>query len=86
MRASTISIALLASAASNVSAYVLAGAKGANRLWGELSVYEDNDEDAFGVDYVGLPDGCQVVSGFRQQLIDKSSYQPITLLLPDRSL
>ena len=31
------------------------------RSWGELSVYADNPEDAFGVQYVGLPDGCQVV-------------------------
>ncbi|EFY97843.1 histidine phosphatase superfamily (branch 2) [Metarhizium robertsii] len=30
--------------------------------WGELSVYADNAEDAFGVQYVGLPDGCQVES------------------------
>lgn len=29
--------------------------------WGELSVYADNAENAFGVQYVGLPDGCQVV-------------------------
>lgn len=32
------------------------------RSWGELSVYADNADDAFGVQYVGLPDGCQVVS------------------------
>lgn len=31
------------------------------RSWGELSVYADNADDAFGVQYVGLPDGCQVV-------------------------
>ncbi|KAJ3482023.1 hypothetical protein NLG97_g7676 [Lecanicillium saksenae] len=61
MRASTLSMALLA-VASNASAYVLTDAKGAYRSWGELSVYEDNDEDAFGVAYVGLPDGCQVES------------------------
>lgn len=33
-----------------------------SRSWGQISVYADNDEDYFGVDYVGLPDGCQIVS------------------------
>lgn len=33
-----------------------------SRSWGQVSVYADNDEDYFGVGYVGLPDGCQVVS------------------------
>ena len=31
------------------------------RSWGQVSVYADNDEDYFGVEYVGLPDGCQIV-------------------------
>lgn len=55
-------MALVAAAASNACAYVLTDAKSASRSWGELSVYADNDEDAFGVGYVGLPEGCQVVS------------------------
>lgn len=33
-----------------------------SRSWGQISVYADNEEDYFGVDYVGLPDGCQIVS------------------------
>lgn len=33
-----------------------------SRSWGEVSAYGDNDEDYFGVGYVGLPDGCQIVS------------------------
>jgi hypothetical protein len=33
-----------------------------SRSWGQVSVYADNDENYFGVEYVGLPDGCQVVS------------------------
>jgi hypothetical protein len=48
-----------------------------SRSWGQISVYEDNPEDYFGVDYVGLPDGCQIVSllfrrpmARRQQLIN----------------
>ncbi|KND91048.1 3-phytase A [Tolypocladium ophioglossoides CBS 100239] len=32
------------------------------RSWGELSVYADNAEDAFGVHFAGLPDGCQIES------------------------
>ena len=62
MRATTLSMALVAAAASNACAYVLTDAKSASRSWGELSVYANNDEDAFGVGYVGLPEGCQVVS------------------------
>jgi len=33
-----------------------------SRYWGQISPYADNAEDHFGVDYVGLPDGCQIVS------------------------
>ncbi len=33
------------------------------RHWGQLAPYADNVENYFGVEYVGLPDGCQVVSG-----------------------
>ena len=33
-----------------------------NRHWGQVSPYADNDENYFGVDYVGLPAGCQIVS------------------------
>jgi len=33
-----------------------------SRYWGQISPYADNPENYFGVDYVGLPDGCQVVS------------------------
>ncbi|KUJ23822.1 putative phytase [Mollisia scopiformis] len=33
-----------------------------SRSWGQVSVYADNDEDYFGVEYVGLPDGCQIES------------------------
>ena len=32
------------------------------RYWGQISPYADNPEDYFGVDYVGIPDGCQIVS------------------------
>lgn len=44
-----------------------------SRSWGQVSVYADNEEDYFGVEYVGLPDGCQIVSYscllvFRHQL------------------
>lgn len=33
-----------------------------NKYWGQVSPYFDNTEDHFGVEYVGLPDGCQIVS------------------------
>ncbi|KAF4634281.1 hypothetical protein G7Y89_g3829 [Cudoniella acicularis] len=33
-----------------------------SRSWGQVSVYADNEEDYFGVGYVGLPDGCQIES------------------------
>jgi hypothetical protein len=32
------------------------------KYWGEITPYSDNAENYFGVEYVGLPDGCQVVS------------------------
>lgn len=32
-----------------------------SRYWGQISPYVDNPDDYFGVEYVGLPDGCQVV-------------------------
>ncbi|KAF1989314.1 3-phytase [Aulographum hederae CBS 113979] len=31
-----------------------------SRHWGQISPYADNAEDFFGVDEVGLPDGCQI--------------------------
>ena len=33
-----------------------------SKHWGQITPYSDNDENYFGIDYVGLPDGCQVVS------------------------
>ncbi|OAA70268.1 Histidine phosphatase superfamily, clade-2 [Cordyceps fumosorosea ARSEF 2679] len=62
MRATVFSMALMVAAGSNASAHVLTDAKSASSSWGELSSYADNREDAFGVGYVGLPDGCQVES------------------------
>jgi hypothetical protein len=32
------------------------------KYWGQISPYADNPEDHFGVGFVGLPDGCQIVS------------------------
>lgn len=31
-----------------------------SRLWGEISTYGDNTPSYFGVQNVGLPDGCQI--------------------------
>lgn len=32
-----------------------------SRNWGHLSPYKDNPSDLFGVEYTGLPKGCQIV-------------------------
>lgn len=32
-----------------------------SRSWGQVSTYADNPEDYFGVNAIGLPDGCQIV-------------------------
>lgn len=32
-----------------------------SRSWGQISTYADNVDEYFGVEYVGLPDGCQIV-------------------------
>ncbi|RFU23886.1 4-nitrophenylphosphatase/Acid phosphatase, partial [Scytalidium lignicola] len=32
------------------------------RYWGQISPYHDNPDDRFGVEYVGLPSGCQIES------------------------
>lgn len=39
-----------------------------SRYWGQISTYADNPEDYFGVEYVGLPSGCQIVSAPRAAL------------------
>jgi len=31
-----------------------------SQYWGQISTYQDNAETYFGVDDVGLPDGCQI--------------------------
>jgi hypothetical protein len=31
-----------------------------SQYWGQISPYRDNDERFFGVDDIGLPDGCQI--------------------------
>lgn len=38
------------------------------RYWGQISPYADNPDDIFGVDYVGLPDNCQIVRCFARLL------------------
>ena len=53
--------ALLASA---TAAQLLTDINQIQKYWGEMTPYSDNDENYFGVDYVGLPEGCQVVRSF----------------------
>lgn len=38
-----------------------------SRYWGQISTYQDNPENYFGVQNVGLPDGCQVVQAHTLQ-------------------
>ncbi|KAJ8059065.1 hypothetical protein OCU04_012042 [Sclerotinia nivalis] len=51
--------ALLASAN---AAHLITDINQIQKYWGEMTPYADNEEDYFGVDYVGLPEGCQVES------------------------
>ncbi|KAI9642401.1 hypothetical protein NHQ30_009205 [Ciborinia camelliae] len=51
--------ALLASA---TATHLLTDINKIQNYWGEIAPYSDNDEDYFGVEYVGLPEGCQVES------------------------
>lgn len=53
---------LLAIASHGVASGHVNGVSSIYHSWGELSEYKDNAEDHFGVQFVGLPDGCQVVS------------------------
>ncbi|KJK77109.1 hypothetical protein H634G_07530 [Metarhizium anisopliae BRIP 53293] len=55
-------IALLGISVAQSAATVVTDIPKIFSTWGELSVYADNAENAFGVQYVGLPDGCQVES------------------------
>lgn len=65
MLLSQFTVALLVSAAGvRAAADLLTDISKISRSWGQISVYADNDEDYFGVEYVGLPDGCQIVSLF----------------------
>lgn len=69
-----LTVALLLSAAPVPAAVnLLTDISQISRSWGQISIYADNDEDYFGVDYVGLPDGCQVVSIASTSPIDGQS-------------
>lgn len=52
---------LLGLAGHSIAASHANGISSIYHSWGELSAYKDNADDAFGVQFVGLPDGCQVV-------------------------
>lgn len=68
MRCSIISISLLVGVvvASPVhekrSVELLKDINIIQKHWGQVSPYSDNEDDHFGVEYVGLPNGCQIVS------------------------
>jgi len=70
MLLSKLALALLISA-SRTSADVdlLTDINRISRSWGQISVYADNDESFFGIEYAGLPDGCQIVSHYISRTI-----------------
>lgn len=45
---------------SNSSAKVVTDLNVIQRYWGQLKPYADNAESYFGVEHVGLPDGCGI--------------------------
>lgn len=47
-------------ASSNTSSQIVTDVSKIQNYWGQLSPYSDNAEDYFGVQDVGLPDGCAV--------------------------
>lgn len=49
-----------------------------SRSWGQISTYEDNAEDYFGVKNVGLPDGCQIeqAHSLQRRLIETQCFHP----------
>lgn len=55
-----LAVAGSAVAAHNSSGNVLTDLNIIQRYWGQLSPYADNDESYFGVEDVGLPDGCGI--------------------------
>ncbi|UNI24664.1 3-phytase [Purpureocillium takamizusanense] len=57
-----VTVAVLGYSGAAVASRIVSDIPSIYRSWGELSVYVDNAEDAFGVRSVGLPDGCQVES------------------------
>lgn len=53
--------AIAAGALAQADADLLTDISKISRNWGQVSPYADNPENYFGVEYVGLPDGCQIV-------------------------
>ncbi|KAE9363417.1 phosphoglycerate mutase-like protein [Stipitochalara longipes BDJ] len=62
MHALSLLIGVIISAAAGEAQDLLTDITQIQRYWGQLSPYADNPENYFGVDYVGLPDGCQIES------------------------
>lgn len=59
MRLTTIAaLAPVAALAQNTT--LLTDINTISQYWGQISTYRDNDEALFGVQNVGLPDGCQI--------------------------
>lgn len=62
MRFSHVAVALLPAAGLGAAVELLTDINQISRNWGQISPYADNADDYFGVEYVGLPEGCQIVS------------------------
>lgn len=62
MVSSNLFSAVLFSAATVAAQELLTDITQIQRYWGQISTYADKPENYFGVDYVGLPNGCQIVS------------------------
>lgn len=55
-----LSVASFASSASSTSSNVIDDIDVISKYWGQISPYSDNKPNYFGVEQVGLPDGCGI--------------------------
>jgi hypothetical protein len=62
MKLSKLLVAISAAGSAVLAEDLLTDINKISRYWGQISPYADNPENYFGVDYVGLPEGCQIAS------------------------
>jgi hypothetical protein len=74
MKLSKLLVAISAAGSAVLAEDLLTDISKISRYWGQISPYADNPENYFGVDYIGLPEGCQIASSaFR-----KGPYRTLT--------